>query len=379
MFAKRKMFVMEIKIKVQQINNNIGVKLKDTTIVNPANGTIEITSNGTHNIKNYEFANVFVSEKKPQQKNVEYNENGNYEVVPNEDSVLTNVSIKVNVPIPQGYIKPSGSLDITSNGEHNINEFEKVNVNIPQEIDEFLTGEMAHVYNDRVTKLMYGFCNNYNILSVDFPNVEEVGDRTFSGAAKLEIIKMPKLKKVGPYGFHGTKINADNSIFSTIETWEGSNQFFSCAAKGPVSMPKITMLPTACFASAGITAFRADNCITQGGNQAFSNCKSLEYVFFDKLTEVGTQWFNGCLALKKAEFNSVTRFRGYAFQGCSKLETLIIRTPNVVATTDANMFHSFTFSGNIYVLDNLVESYKVATNWSVYADKIKGLSEYVEA
>ena len=246
------------------------------------------------------------------------------------------------------------------------------------EIDEFLGGNLTEYVNHTAKKLKYGFCNNYSITSVIFTEVEEVGDRTFSGCAKLENFYMPKVRKVGPYGFHGTRINPDNSVFSTIEEWEGSNQFYAVTAKGAVNMPKITSLPTACFASAGITSFRADNCTTQGGNQAFSNCASLEYVFFDKLTEVGTQWFNSCKALKKAEFNSVRNFRGYAFQGCSTLEVLIIRTPDVVATTDSNMFYSFTFTGTVYVPDNLVEQYKVATNWSVYADNIKPLSEYVE-
>ena len=32
----------------------------------------------------------------------------------------------------------------------------------------------------------------------------------------------------------------------------------------------------------------------------------------------------------------------------------------------------------IYVPDDLVENYKTATNWSVYASQIKPLSEYVE-
>ena len=246
------------------------------------------------------------------------------------------------------------------------------------EIDAFLGGNLTEYTNDRIKETKYGFCNNYTITTVSMANVEFVGDRTFSGAAKLENVNMPKLKKVGPYGFHGTKIRYDNPIFSTIEEWEGSNQFFSASLDGPVNMPKITSMATACFASAKLTSFRADNCTTQLGNQSFSNCASLVSVYFKSLTEVGTQWFNSCKALKKAEFDSVTNFRGYAFQGCSALETLIIRTPNVVAATDSNMFHSFTFTGTVYVPDDLVESYKAYTNWSKYASQIKPLSEYVE-
>ena len=34
-------------------------------------------------------------------------------------------------------------------------------------------------------------------------------------------------------------------------------------------------------------------------------------------------------------------------------------------------------TGYIYVADTLVDSYKTAENWSVYASQIKPLSEYV--
>ena len=36
-------------------------------------------------------------------------------------------------------------------------------------------------------------------------------------------------------------------------------------------------------------------------------------------------------------------------------------------------------NGYIYVPDELIEQYKTATNWSVYANQIKPLSEYVES
>ena len=32
--------------------------------------------------------------------------------------------------VPEGYIKPSGTKEITENGEHDVKEFEKVNVNV---------------------------------------------------------------------------------------------------------------------------------------------------------------------------------------------------------------------------------------------------------
>ena len=57
-------------------------------------GTKSITSNGTHDVRTYESA-------------------------------------EVNVPIPDGYIKPSGAKSITSNGTHDVTNYASATVNVP--------------------------------------------------------------------------------------------------------------------------------------------------------------------------------------------------------------------------------------------------------
>lgn len=60
-----------------------------------------------------------------------------------------------------------------------------------------------------------------------------------------------------------------------------------------------------------------------------------------------------------------------------KFNTLIINAPQVLEyrnTIDAPQFTNG--AGSIYVPDDLVEDYKVATNWIQFADRIKGLNEY---
>lgn len=67
-----------------------------------------------------------------------------------------------------------------------------------------------------------------------------------------------------------------------------------------------------------------------------------------------------------------------AFYNCSSLEALIIRGTNVMTNSSTGTFTGSAIAkgtGYIYVPDALVDSYKTATNWSVYADQIKPLSE----
>lgn len=45
--------------------------------------------------------------------------------------VTANASVSVNVPIPDGYFKPSGTKSITENGTHSVKEYENVAVSVP--------------------------------------------------------------------------------------------------------------------------------------------------------------------------------------------------------------------------------------------------------
>ena len=57
-----------------------------------------------------------------QEKTVTISENGTVEVTPDEGYALSKVTANVNVPIPEGYIQPSGTLEITENGEYDVTE-----------------------------------------------------------------------------------------------------------------------------------------------------------------------------------------------------------------------------------------------------------------
>lgn len=66
-----------------------------------------------------------------QEKAVEVTENGTVEVTPDEGYALSKVAVTAKVPVPDGYIQPSGTKGITENGTHDVTEYSAVDVNVP--------------------------------------------------------------------------------------------------------------------------------------------------------------------------------------------------------------------------------------------------------
>ena len=118
-------------------------------------------------------------------------------------------------------------------------------------------------------------------------------------------------------------------------------------------------------------------------SSAFSYCEKLQNVNIPKCTIINYSVFGFCKSLKKIDLNVVEKIKAYAFWNCKSLECVkILNTETVCALADKDAFSNTPIAngtGYIYVPDALVNDYKKATNWSVYANQIKPLSEYVES
>lgn len=121
------------------------------------------------------------------------------------------------------------------------------------------------------------------------------------------------------------------------------------------------------------------------GGLYFGYCTSLINIELPKLQTMENEVFSGCSSLEKVDMGRTNESSNNPYIGqsvflnCSSLKTFIIRNSKVATLLNSNTFNdtpiaTSTTEGYIYVPDNLVESYKTATNWSTYASKIKPLS-----
>lgn len=121
------------------------------------------------------------------------------------------------------------------------------------------------------------------------------------------------------------------------------------------------------------------------GALAFANTSIAEYVNISpKPVRIGTLAFSDVAAITKIDFLNVSQIDGQAFIRDSKLVTAIFRNTERVprlASTNVGAFFQTPIAdgtGYIYVPATMVDSYKAATNWSVYADQIRAIEDYPE-
>lgn len=200
--------------------------------------------------------------------------------------------------------------------------------------DAFITHTLSGDYaNDRVTKVKYGtFYDDTNLTSVSFPNVTSVESYAFYKCTSLTNINMQELKTASQYTFAYTKpSNINFPLLETISTYT----FAYITAPCSVNLPSLKTT----------------------SNSSFRDSKGITRV----------------------DLAIASKIDNLCFYYCNALETLILRKSDAICTLqNTNAFTGTKIAsgtGYIYVPDELVDSYKTATNWSTFANQIKGLSE----
>ena len=101
--------------------------------------------------------------------------------------------------------------------------------------------------------------------------------------------------------------------------------------------------------------------------------RSISGSFSSDVFKIGDYAFYKCTNLTSVDIPNATSIGNFAFSSCSNLTTIYVgtNTSTVCTLGSTAAFDGCTSLTNIYVPASLVDSYKSATNWSSYADKIK--------
>ena len=193
-------------------------------------------------------------------------------------------------------------------------------VNSEDYLADAYNGNLTEIKNSKITKVPRDFQqNNTKLTVVDLPSVTALNDNAFSGCTNLTEVKLDSL------------ITMASAIFQ------------NCTKLKTINLPSLSSIT--------------------GWGYNFNVCISLEKVIFPKLT--GTQ---GAAPIGSSMFN-----------GCEKLTTLVLGSEMGCPLGNINAFNGTPIAngtGYIYVPKALVDSYKTATNWVIFADQIRAIEDY---
>lgn len=140
-------------------------------------------------------------------------------------------------------------------------------------------------------------------------------------------------------------------------TYIGSYAFNGCTNLTSINFPKVICIGSYAFSETGLTEVN------------FPSTESIDIYSFFK-----------CDKLQKASFPKLTYIGSSSF-GLCPITTLVLSSPQLCELADIGAFAMtsiFEGEGYIYVPKNLIENYKIATNWIAFADKFRAIEDYPE-
>lgn len=186
--------------------------------------------------------------------------------------------------------------------------------------------------------------------------------------------------------------------FEFLGSW--ARELIKRTISGHYENDRVTTVGDIAFTgSQSLTSVSMPN-VTEVGSAAFQNCKGLTEVDFPNATNIGEAAFNSTSALLHACFPSLASISKSMFQHSTievldlpvatniaitsfynaNLSTLILRNESTVCSLyNPGVFYNTPIAqgtGYIYVPRALIEDYKVAANWSTYADQFRVLEDY---
>ena len=288
-----------------------------------------------------------------------------------------------------GGITPSGTLSIYANNVYDVSSYASVNVDVHPAHEEYLqkytSANALTTFTDlSSTSIVYGaFAYTSSLATVSFPEATTIGNYAFAYCYKLANISFPKVTTINTYAFQycsSLTMSINSTTFPALSGTLNGYAFRGCQHLTGINLSNVTSIGVQTFSACSrITYVNLPN-VTSVGAGAFSYLTTCSEYSLPKLTYVASNTFTSNWALTAITLPAVTTISAYAFRYCSKLMSIYL-TGNTIPTLNASAFLNMPVAvsvnnvyGSIYVPSTMLASYKAATNWATYSDRIVAIS-----
>lgn len=193
---------------------------------------------------------------------------------------------------------------------------------------------------------MNAFADCKNLVSLDLPLLEGIGDYAFSGSGLTEI-NMPNITDLGTNTFNGCEKLETVSLPSVENINIGT--FRDCTSLKSVDISSAVKISANAFRNTGVERIVLDN-IEEVGNYAFADNTCLVSLALPRVNSAGPYAFQKCPQLKYVFLPKLEEIAGYTFRESTELKTL--QLPSVKSV----LKNAFTGSSVQYLKFECVES-----------------------
>lgn len=224
------------------------------------------------------------------------------------------------------------------------------------------------------------FQNNSNIKSVSMPDtITHIDSGAFIGCSNLKTIKLSaNLERLENSVFYNC-YNLKEIILPETLIYIGPQCFQYCNTLSEITIPNgINYIMDMTFANCNnLRKVTFNGLITQIASEGFANCRNLTEINLpSSLERIENRAFYYCRNLNNVILpNSIRYIGNQAFYNCTTMRDITINAIDI-PYVEYNSF-SNAYIQNIYVLDELYDTYLTHGNWSNYTGKIRKFSEKI--
>ena len=222
-------------------------------------------------------------------------------------------------------------------------------------LDEWLNGELTDIYSEVESVSDYACYKRAGILTVNFPAATSVCKGAFNGCSALTTANIPNATSIGDSAFYG------------------------CSALTTANFPNATSIGDSAFYGCNTLRTVDFSAVTSVGEYGIYQCNNLKKLILPNVTSLAKGAINGNSLLQMIDLYKVESIAASAFGNCLDLKTLVIRSASMSSIAHGSAIVNTKIqsgTGYIYVPAALVDSYKAATYWSIYAAQFRALEDY---